>query len=285
MQPCALRGQAASGHEQLLHHLGRAHSGTVQRARLFGRLARPFAARRWAGTSTCATLLGSYLSIMCPVWLTSSNTNLAVPHDCRLAHAVAEQDAVETETAADGTVTYRFGGSHLAGSAHLAASSSSSNNGSGRANGKAAAATASGAAPAPEPLAAELHHPAAAAAPEVSHAAMVAAAAAAAVPQLRAGSGPGSPAGPGHHTQLHLHLPPLSDIDLDALAVAALQGEAAEVEEGQGVPDPQSVDYSTAQSGSLLRMYQALCGAGELDGALHLIRECIRANRTEVLMK
>ncbi len=80
---------------------------------------------------------------------------------------------------------------------------------------------------------------------------------------------------------------------LDHLAAEALQyelpssnGVAAGQEELEELPlDPQAVDYPSAPSGALLRLYAALCERSSLDEALQVVRGCIRANRTEVLMR
>jgi hypothetical protein len=87
------------------------------------------------------------------------------------------------------------------------------------------------------------------------------------------------------------HGAPPSSAQLASLAAEAQQAVGGEGDEqggnegGEELPDVHRADYSAAQTGSLLRLYTSLCDAGKLDDALLFIRGCIRANRTEVLMR
>ncbi len=52
--------------------------------------------------------------------------------------------------------------------------------------------------------------------------------------------------------------------------------------------DARAIDYQTAEAYTILAAYEGLCDAApgaDLDEALHLIKECIRAGRADVLSK
>lgn len=76
---------------------------------------------------------------------------------------------------------------------------------------------------------------------------------------------------------------------LGTLAAAVMQrwsddDEASTSSPGSGVT-PYAVDYEQADTGTLVRLYVDVCASSKLDDALHLMKQCIRAHRTDVLMK
>lgn len=48
-------------------------------------------------------------------------------------------------------------------------------------------------------------------------------------------------------------------------------------------PDARAIDYTTAETYAIMVTYEDLCDQSNLDEALHLIKECIRAGRSDVL--
>lgn len=84
---------------------------------------------------------------------------------------------------------------------------------------------------------------------------------------------------------LHAHQKQLDSLILHGLvppshAVSALE-RVVEKEE----LDPASVQYDSANKKSILRLYSSLCNAGLLDEALVVVKESIRAQRADVLVR
>jgi hypothetical protein len=63
-------------------------------------------------------------------------------------------------------------------------------------------------------------------------------------------------------------------------------GAASAHEAGQlAAAEAASLDYKEATPHAVVTLYEALCDARQLDGALAVIKDCIRASRTDVLAR
>lgn len=196
----------------------------------------------------------------------------------------------------DGSVTYHFGEEAQADTglavaeplqAHAPSSSNGSSNGSSGALSHAAPPTAGEAGPhhVPLPAAAHLGEPL----QEALH--------------LGAGSGSSSSSGNGSSSSRNGSAASssgrggaaaTSGSALGAIAGDALQqpsdipNAAAGGKEGKAAGaklDPLTADYSKAPAGSLLGMYNACCRANDLDTALLILKQSIRAGRADVLKR
>jgi hypothetical protein len=76
-----------------------------------------------------------------------------------------------------------------------------------------------------------------------------------------------------------------------ALHLGSLAAEAMQQSDEDGACatassrlDPRTLNYREAQAGAVVSLYSSLCQTNRLDDALHLMKESIRANRSDVLV-
>ena len=90
-----------------------------------------------------------------------------------------------------------------------------------------------------------------------------------------------------------LHIAPRATNGNDASSLArSHSGAASQAPSGRQAPppppaslDPMSLDFSEAGVGSIVHLYSAMCRAGKLDDALLLMKECVRAGRSDVFSR